>query len=286
MIADSETNIVYFSELLKTTKEFEPNFSRITSILEKHNIKYAFLEGTKDIWARDYMPIQTAIDRFVQFRYEPSYLKNELNLQSDPKKVCSLNGITPIYSKINLDGGNVVKWHDKVMVTDRIYSENPEYSDYATLVKEIEDLLETECIIIPQIRNTYDFTGHADGLVRFINNSTILVSDLDMEFKYWSTSMKTVIEKHGFRFINMPFFSYKDKTFPDSAIGCYMNYLEIEDLIIFPIFEVTKNKDDQAIAIIKSIYPNKHIETININNIVKHGGLMNCISWNIKTKYL
>lgn len=283
MICDKDTNMVYFSELLKVNEEYSDTCNRITSILDKYQIKYGFLKGTKDIWARDYMPIQTGIDRFVQFRYEPSYLKEYLHLQSDPKEVCRENQLFPIPTGINIDGGNVVKWHNKVMITDRIFSENPDYSDKEKLVKDIQELLDTECIIIPQIRAAYDFTGHADGLVKFIDETTVLGSDLVFEFKYWSTGMKKVIDKHNFEYINMSSFEHKDKEFPDSAIGCYMNYLEIGDLVIFPIFEVENNKDQQAVDTIKKIYPYKHIETININDIAKRGGLMNCISWNIKT---
>jgi len=281
MICDKETNLVYFSELLKTNEEYSQTADRIIAILDKYQISYKFLKGTKDIWARDYMPIQTDVNRFVQFRYEPSYLKDELNLQSNPKVICNENHLSPLFSKINLDGGNVVKWHNKVMITDRVFSENPEYSDKATLVKELEYWLDTECIIIPQVRE--DFTGHADGLVKFIDETTILGSDMNFEFKYWSMGMKKVISKYNFKYIDMPFFEYNDKYYKYSAIGCYMNYLEIGDLIIFPIFDVPNNKDEQAVDLIRSIYPNKKVETININDIVRHGGLMNCISWNIKT---
>lgn len=284
MITDQETNFVYFSELLKTIEVYSQGCDRITAILDKYQIKYDFLKGTKDIWARDYMPIQTDVNRFIQFRYEPSYLKDKLYLQSNPTEICNNNHFTPIPSKVNLDGGNVVKWHNKVMITERIFSENPEYSDHSSLIKKIENRLEVECIIIPQINAVYDFTGHADGLVKFVNESTVLGSDMEFEFKYWATGMKKVVDRFNLEYINMPSFYFKDKNFPDTAIGCYLNYLEIRDLIIFPIFEVTDNKDQQAVDIIKRIYPNKHIETININQIARHGGLMNCISWNIKTQ--
>ncbi len=83
-------------------------------------------------------------------------------------------------------------------------------------------------------------------------------------------------------YIDMPMFVYHDKHHPSSAIGCYMNYLEIGNLIIFPVFEVKGNKDKEAVDLINSLYPDKIIETININNIAAFGGLMNCISWNIK----
>ena len=49
--------IVYLSELLE--KRFPESFNRLTSILKKHGVEYRLLKGTKDIWCRDYMPIQT-----------------------------------------------------------------------------------------------------------------------------------------------------------------------------------------------------------------------------------
>jgi agmatine deiminase len=280
MVIDKETNFVYLSEKLETDDKFRANCNAITKIFDKYGIQYEFLKGTKDIWARDYMPVQKSMNDFVQFRYEPSYLENDLHLQSDPKIVCKANKIDLIYSEINLDGGNVVKWFNKLLITDRIYSENPKYTDKEKLVKEIENLLETEVIIIPQIKS--DFTGHADGLVKFISETTILGNDLNSEFKYWSTGMKSVLDKYKLEYINMPFFEHKDRKYPYSAIGCYINYLEIGNVIVFPIFEIAGNKDKQAVDLIKSIYPDKTIETININEIARQGGLMNCITWNIK----
>ena len=278
MITDSKTNRVYFSELLKTLKSFQ----EIELILKKHQIKYEAIKDTNDIWARDYMPVQTDVNKFVQFRYEPSYLKEYLQLQSNPKVILKSNGITSDYSEINLDGGNIVKWIDRVILTDRIFSENPQYQDRKVLVTEIERKLNAEVIIIPQIKS--DMTGHADGLVRFYDERTIIGNCLNDEFKYWGNTMKNVIQQYGFNYIDMPVFDYKAKykNKSISAIGCYMNYLEIGNLIVFPVFELEGNKDAEALNIISDLYPKKTIERININEIAFKGGLMNCISWNIK----
>ncbi len=281
MIKDSETNIVYFSELLKSDPRYTETCNRITDILDKHEVQYDFLNATKDIWARDYLPIQRDINSFAQFRYEPSYLKDKLELQSDPKIVCDANGFNPKVYKINLDGGNIVKWHDKAMITDRIFTENQEYSDRNKLVADIESILEVEVVIIPQINS--DFTGHADGLVRFYNKNTIIGNDRITEYKYWVKKMGEVLDEFGFDYIDMPMFAYKDRKYRDTAIGCYMNYLEVGDLIVFPIFEIPGNKDQQAINLIQNLYPQKKIEPININEIAKLGGLLNCITWTIKS---
>lgn len=49
--------------------------------------------------------------------------------------------------------------------------------------------------------------------------------------------------------------------------------------MIFPVFEVEGNRDAEAIEVIQSIYPDKKMEPIEMNEIAKEGGLMNYISW-------
>jgi len=192
MIASKETNSVYFSELLSSDKRFAKTCNALTEFLEKHSIKYDFLKATKDIWCRDYMPIQTGKGKFVQFRYEPSYLKDELEFQSEPKEVCKSNNINPIFSKINFDGGNVVNWSDRAIISDRVFDENPEYSSKNKLIAEIEKLLEVEIIVIPQIKS--DMTGHADGMVRFVDRNTLIGNDREQEYKYWKNGINKALK--------------------------------------------------------------------------------------------
>lgn len=282
MISDKQTNFVYFSQFLKD--KHSEIFNNIAAILNKHGVGYGLIKGSNnnDIWARDYMPIQTDQNRFVKFKYEPSYINKKTDFMSDYNKICEelLSESTLIYSDINLDGGNVVKWEDKVMISDRIFSENPQYSDKNKLVKEIEVLLQTEVIIIPQIN--CDFTGHADGMLKLLDSKKILVNDLEFEYKYWTKKMLKLITDLKLDYVNMPAFEYKEKKYQSSAIGCYVNYLEVANLILFPIFEEPGNKDDECLDLMAELYPNHSIEPININDIArKGGGLMNCISWNI-----
>lgn len=280
MVAGKGTNTVYFSEKLRSDERFTKTCNALTGILEKHSIKYGFLKATKDIWCRDYMPIQIEMGRFVQFRYEPSYLKDDLELQSDPKEVCKANNINPQFSKINLDGGNVVNWSDRAIITDRVFDENPEYLSKNKLIAEIENLLETEIIVIPQIKS--DMTGHADGMVRFVDHNTLLGNNREQEFKYWKDGINKVLKEKGIDYIDIPFLDHKEKKYPDHAIGCYVNYLEIQDLIVLPIFETEQNKDQEVYDKFREIFPDRKIETINYNEIGLHGGLLNCTTWTIR----
>jgi agmatine deiminase len=280
MVTGKETDTVYLSKKLHSDERFTETCNALTKILEKHSLKYGFLNATKDIWCRDYMPIQTDKGKFVQFRYEPSYLKDDLELQSDPKEVCKANNIKPQFSKINLDGGNVVNWSDKAIITDRVFDENIEYSSKNKLISEIEKLLEVEIIIIPQIKS--DYTGHADGMVRFVDANTMLGNDREQEYKYWKDGINKVLKEKGIDYIDIPFLDHKEKKFPDHAIGCYVNYLEIQNLILLPIFETENNKDQEVYDRFRQIFPDRKIETINYNEIGLHGGLLNCTTWAIK----
>ncbi len=280
MVTGKETNTVYLSKKLNSDERFTETCNALTQILETYSIKYKFLEATKDIWCRDYMPIQIDKEKLVQFRYEPSYLKDDLELQSDPKVVCKANDINPKFSKINLDGGNVVNWSDIAIISDRVFDENPEYSSKNKLIAEIEKLLEVEIIVIPQINS--DYTGHADGMVRFVGRNKVLGNDREQEFKYWKYGINKILKEKGIDYIDIPFLEHKEKKYPYHAIGCYVNYLEVQDLIVLPIFETEKNKDQEVYDKFKEIFPDRKIETINYNEIGLHGGLLNCTTWTIK----
>ncbi len=269
---------VYLSGLLKTN--YPETCGRLIQILEKHHVKYAFIEGTKDIWCRDYMPIQTPSGKLIQFKYDPSYLKKNAEWEasrSDVKEVCKLNNIDAQFSDINLDGGNVLICDGRAIISDRILSENPD-RDKDELVKELSQLLECEIIIIPAEND--DMTGHADGMVRFVNRNTILGNNLEAEYKYWREGMQKVIQKHGLKYINMPFFVSKDSKHPLSAVGVYVNYLEVNNLIVLPVFG--REEDNQAINIIKETFQDRTVETIDYNDVAYEGGLLNCTTWVVK----
>lgn len=270
---------VYLSELLMS--KHPETCKNLIAILEKHNVKYSFIKGTKDIWCRDYMPVQTKSGKFIQFRYEPSYLKGKKEWEdsrSDVKEVCRLNNINATFSDINLDGGNVLICDGRAILSDRIFSENPNF-EKDSLINELSKLLECEIIIIPAQKG--DYTGHADGMVRFVDRNTILGNKLADEYKYWQKGMQKVIDTYNLTYIDVPFITdIKDPKHPGSAIGIYVNFLEVNDLIVMPIFN--RDEDRQVLEILQRTFPNKIIETIDYNDVAKEGGLLNCTTWVVR----
>ena len=284
---DNDEQTVYMSELLKN--KYPDTCKKLIGILDKYNVKYAFLKGTKDIWCRDYMPVQIESGKLIQFKYDPSYLKGEKwdNIRSDVSEIREKNDWLEKYtlqeSDIKLDGGNVLICEGRAIISDRIFEENPNEEKDA-LINKLSKLLECEIIIIPALKSKEeDMTGHADGMVRFVNRNTVIGNErLPNEYKYMKEGLQNAIDKYNLTYIDFPYFENKDREHPISAVGFYVNYLEVNDLIVMPVFD--REEDARAMKIIQKAFPDKQIETINYNDIAKEGGLLNCTTWVVNFK--
>lgn len=264
--------MLYFSSLLKTNSKYSLSAENLFSALSDCNEKFTLFDGARDIWARDYMPIKTKSGKYISFRYEPSYLANDLQLRTNFKTdiAPSLKVDNLVYTDINLDGGNVVfsPSKEKVIISDRVFSENHGISE-AELTSKLEKLLEASVLIIPSLKS--DMTGHADGMVRFVDENTV-VTNAPLSPYGFETKVKKSLQNYGFNVIDFPYFYSKG----DSAVGCYLNYLETEKSIFLPVFGV--DMDSEAVETATNIF-NKTIIPVNINEIAKDGGVLNCISW-------
>jgi len=276
MITDNETNTLYFSELLKAKESFQ----KIELILEKYQIKYDFLKDTKDIWARDYMPIQVSSDKFIEFRYDPDYLqgadKGRRNLKTYPDMVCDNLGLKTVKSDLILDGGNAVKSSDCIILTDKVLKENRHAYTKSELISRLHKTFEVDKVILIPWNAKNEPYGHADGMVRFIDNQTVLID----AFYKTDTVLTYRLKSCG---LKCEFLNYEVKK-QDVNNWAYVNFLQTRDLILLP--KLGHEEDDQALKQISDFYPdyaNKNrIVQIELNDIVALGGALNCISWNIK----
>ena len=264
--------MLYFSSLLKANPRCLLSAENLFSTLSDSGEKFTLFDGAKDIWARDYMPVKTKSGKYVSFRYEPSYLDGFPELRTDFRSdiAPNLDFKNLVYTDINLDGGNVVfsPSKEKVIISDRVFTENLNYSS-AELVQELEKLLEARVIIIPSLHS--DMTGHADGMVRLVGENTAIVNAPLSPYGF-ETKVKKSLQNYGFNVIDFPYFDSKS----DSAVGCYLNFLETEKSIFLPVFGV--DEDNEALDTAKGVF-DKTIIPVNINEIAKYGGVLNCISW-------
>lgn len=266
--------MLFFSSLIQINPTYELATDRLFAALNSQGILYQLLDNTCDIWLRDFMPVKTKSGKYVSFRYEPSYLKDYTELRTDFRKEIppSLSFESFVSSDINLDGGNIVfsPSRETAIISDRIFMENRNYSS-AELVRELERLLEAQIIIIPSLRS--DMTGHADGMIRFVDENTA-VGNASRSLFGLEARIKVALRNHGIEVIDFPYFNSKG----NSAVGCYLNFLETEQTIFLPVFGV--DIDNEAIDMAKNIF-NKTIIPINVNEIAEQGGVLNCISWEI-----
>lgn len=277
MITDRQTNTIYFSELLKTDERFSKVVGEIFSALNSFDVNPKFLPKTKDIWARDYMPIQVSESKFIEYRYDPDYLqgyyKGQRDLKTYPDIVCDTIDLKTEKSDIVLDGGNFVKSSDCIILTDKIVKENRLLYSKQELIKELEESFEIDkVVLIPW--NTEEEYGHADGMLRFIDNETVLISHLYQKDTILLSRLKRSGLKH--EFLN---FKVKQK---HKFNWAYINFLQTEDLILLPA--IGADEDVQALEQIKEFYPDYKDKIIQakINDVINYHGALNCITWTTK----
>jgi agmatine deiminase len=278
MITDSQTNFLYLADTLPT--KYSDFYKRFENVLKNCNIPFDFLPQTKDVWAVDYMPIQTDLNRFVRFVYNPSYLQSKKYLKtiSDVDEICKAIGIETFKTDIIIDGGNVTRWTNKIIMTDRVFKDNPTY-ERKQLIKELHELLQVDKIyFVPE--QPGDFTGHSDGMVRFVDERTVIINDYKQEKEEFYRAFEIAIHNTGLDYITIPYNVYDNKS-NNNANGDYINYLQMENTVIIPTFDI--KEDDLAVRQLETIFAEQNIQTIESNEIAYDGGILNCITWNIKT---
>jgi agmatine deiminase len=277
MIADWNANIIYFSSRLKD--DYPTSHANIENTLHELNINARYLTDTKDIWSRDYMPVQIQVNKFIEYRYDPDYLqgkrKGYRDVKTYPDIVCNRNNLPKtIKSDLILDGGNVVKSENCIILTDKVAIENRlSKSETENQLKKAFDV--EKVILIPWYKK--EKFGHSDGVVRFIDEKTVLLHEIDKtNFQLLQKLQENRIEIKWLEFNVLK----KNK-----LSWAYLNFLQIENALLIPKLGI--DEDDQAFKQIKNHYKNlideKRIKQVFIRDIVENGGgALNCISWTIK----
>ena len=276
MILDSQTNFLYLADTLP--KKYSGFCNRFENVLNECNITFSFLPQTKDVWAVDYMPIQTDLNKFIRFVYNPSYLQTKKYLKtiSDVDAICAEIGIETLKTNIIIDGGNITRTTNKIIMTDRVFVDNPTY-ERKQLIKELYELFQVDKIyFVPE--QPGDFTGHSDGMVRFIDEQTVIINNYKQGKKEFYRAFEIAIHNTGLDYMKIPYNVYGNKS-NDQANGDYINYLQMENTVIVPTFGI--EEDDEAIKQFETLFAGQTIATIDSNEIANDGGILNCITWNI-----
>jgi len=264
----SQVKTVYFSEHLR--QDYRTIFNCLKATLNRYSYEVKTLKQTKDIWIRDFMPILFD-NKAIQYKYMPDYLiEDEANHRylTNPNLPIKEIGLKTDKLELILDGGNVVKCNDTVIMTDKVFTENISLTaeDFKKKFPQIKKL-----IVIPRDPHDEEVYGHADGMVRFISENHLLInSQYPVEFK-------DKLHKHlnGLGFTCTELEVNKDTT---QAWG-YINFLHLNGLIIQP--SIDKVNDIYVKEQLEALYPNTKVELCDAKALTKKGGVFNCVSWEL-----
>jgi agmatine deiminase len=277
VITDSQTNFLYLADTLPV--KYPTFYKSLQAVLKEIDIPISLLPHTKDVWAVDYMPIQIKENKFVTFVYSPDYLRDTIKWRktiSDTNAICVALGITADNCDILVDGGNVIKGANSVIMCDKVFRENPHYTE-KQLISELERLFEVDRIIfIPT--DPSDDVGHADGMVRFLDDNTVLINDYSKEEMDFQLQFRLAFYNAGLNYIEVPYHPYDNKS-DLQANGIYINYLHMKQAVVVPTYGIAE--DEKVVRQFEELFSGQTIKTIDCNAIANEGGVLNCISWNI-----
>lgn len=288
-------NKIYFSRKLK---DQYPHIAReIEAKLNACGVKPNWLDHTNDIWVRDYMPLQMNETDFVHYTYYPDYLMgipedrasitNPIRLE---QQLLILRGKIVENLPLIMDGGNAVITDRHIIMTEKILYENS-ISPYNNIDAISSQIIKKTKLIPIFIRwdapkwngeKKVEKYGHADWLVRYLggsSNMVIVAVNEELTKKVSESAIEKLEEEQcydvrEFRLDN-----------PTSNSWAYLNYVQVNDIVLMPAVAEPDNDKEAALKLsnlFKSAGQEIKIITIDCQDLIKAGGALHCISWNIK----
>ena len=249
-------------------------------MLGQYGIAVDLPEDTADYWCRDYMPIQVGEDRFVKYKYSPDYLDHPASrcYVTNVDKAIDQLDITPgrlfDLADIVLDGGNAVKTPSHVIMTEKVFVENPDISR-TRLISRLEDAFQAEIIIVPWANRREDPCGHTDGMVRYVKGGELLLDNYSRFAPSTGKRIRSILEGKGYVVHEL------DIPYAVNSSWAYVNFLQTANVIVVPRLGIAA--DQLVYNQLRSLF-NVPVEPIPAPGIIrKYGGAFNCLSWNIKT---
>ena len=276
-IVDSLTDTVFFSDLLP--KRCPTLYKNITRILMNNDIDYRLLNNTKDIWCRDYMPIQTSEKRFVFYKYNPDYLQTKYYQRTitDVNRIENIDCLRQDGKVFDLDlvidGGNVVRCDDKIVMTEKVFFENKDKSRNE-VQRLLEEAFECDIIFLPWDRK--ESFGHSDGIVHYVGDNRVLMTN----YADFDAAKTNQFQKRLEKYVEVIPLMYNVRRKHERS-WAYINFLQIGNLVLVPQLGIPE--DEQALQQIRDAMPRCKVMGVPALEAVRKGGALNCISWNVAT---
>lgn len=255
----------------------------------KHkDIRPIVIKDFYEVWLRDIIGFSFE-DKIVKPYFNPTYCKDiytkeYLNLIDKQTQYIIKKSINvPILrTQLNWDCGNLGTNGTLGFITDKLITDNPDKDVKGIIRKD----LGIEPIFIPT--NKYDELGHTDGYLAFENKNEVILPKLpvlsSLQYdKVYIEEIERIIQSSGMKISHLydrPIIGSNQNTF--NAIGNYINYLNINNHVITPIYKLPKYKEEfnynsKNYEIYNSKF--KSVKSIQADKLAALGGVLHCVSF-------
>lgn len=235
-------------------------------------------ESLADIWMRDFTIVIP--NKPIRFKYRPSYFEfmgDAIYIQNAFERFANRWDLQYQKTDLVIDGGNIVDNNkDMVITTERFLEDN------RLSISEAKDALKlvlgTEHVAI--IPYDDEVLGHADGMVMFADENTVLVNRYDEPFRTEVLAALRDGLPEDIEIVEVEAeFDFSEWDGFASACGINLNATVTNEHIYVPVFG-TPN-DDQTVELIAS-NTTKFVHEVNAEDVCFMGGSVRCLSWQLE----
>ena len=140
------------------------------------------------------------------------------------------------------------------------------------MIDKLSVLLEAEIVLVPQ--DSYEEYGHADGMVRHLGGSRVLLNNYCDFDKALGKKLRKALKPH-FEITELHYGSHTPRSW------AYLNFLHVGQHIFIPQME--DKLAEKAFQQISECFPEYECHPIRgCESIVNEGGALNCSTWNVR----
>jgi len=264
------------------------------------HIDFIEIPSISDIWIRDFAPVtvmEQEVQTGMQFEYSPAYAepKHLKYFQADHEAGRTLwkhlrgYGVGSMYFKWDM-GNLTCNGRGTAIVTNRLIADNQGVNLKHELLTMLHVILGFKNTLFVPIEDG-DATGHIDGMVRFIDEKIVVVGGYAegvVNHNFMDTIARNLQQDLGTDFTIIRLLNGEPEDFEaegiGSAIGNHMNFLRLNDTILFPYYGDSISKLPLKNFCLELEQNKLNITVIPVDipellDLVRLGGVLNCIGW-------
>ncbi|MBA4303561.1 MAG: hypothetical protein C0424_04990 [Sphingobacteriaceae bacterium] len=250
-------------------------YEQIKAACEQFGQPHDLIHGTRDIWVRDFMPIPLPNGELLEYRYDPDYLQGatagKRGKKSYPDLICDAMGLKTVKTDLIIDGGNVIRRGKTLIMAEKVVTENRHHYNKTQLTAALKEHFRVEkLVLIPtDVKDPY---GHADSMVRFIDEQTVLVN-------YYYADCPEVVNPLKAAGLHVEALKLSGVPYQNDSYWPYLNFLQTEKMLLYTRIE--PRYDAEVLEQLERYFPAYRgcMLAIEMPEVTKKDGALNCISW-------